>query len=489
VVLLFPRTGYDFGFGLAPPHGLLALSAYLRAAAVPNRVVVIDQRVERDWRGLLLRELQARPLLVGISSMTGVQLRHALALARLVREHSPATPVVFGGVHVSLLPEQTLRCESIDMGIVGEGEEPLRALVQALNDRDDVARARIPGLAWKEGGRVVVNPRGPPPDLSALPVDRFAGIEVERYVFRRGALTSGRELDLGETSRGCFRQCAYCYNTVFNEGRWRGLDADATVAMIRRHVEAYRLESVWLRDDNFFADVDRAAKVIEGVARSGICLYLPGITIQEFKRLTPETLRALGGMGAQLRFGVESGSEDVLRLIRKGIHPEEVHEVNRECARYGLVPSYNFMVGFPGERRADVIATVRMMKRLRRENPAAQLNAVNLYTPYPGTALFERYLAEDPAGVPSTVEEWTTFHHLNVKRGGVGRSERRLYENVVTSSYVLSDTFGRSLPHHLRLLLAPLRLWLALRWRLEAFTLAPEILLLRKLKKIFLSIE
>jgi radical SAM superfamily enzyme YgiQ (UPF0313 family) len=147
------------------------------------------------------------------------------------------------------------------------------------------------------------------------------------------------------------------------------------------------------------------------------------------------------------------------------------------------------MVGFPGERRADVIATVRMMKRLRRENPAAQLNAVNLYTPYPGTALFERYLAEDPAGVPSTVEEWTTFHHLNVKRGGVGRSERRLYENVVTSSYVLSDTFGRSLPHHLRLLLAPLRLWLALRWRLEAFTLAPEILLLRKLKKIFLSIE
>lgn len=490
IVLVYPRTGYDFGFGLAPPHSVLALSAYLESRAVPNRLVVLDQRVDADWSARLLRELHARPLFVGISSMTGVQLKHALAVARLVRTASPATPVVFGGVHVSLLPEQTLRSEWIDMGIVGEGEVPLLSLVQAMNDGDRVARSRIPGLAYKDGDRVVVNPRGGVPALSSLPVDRFKGVDVERYVFTKGSLLSDRELDLGETSRGCFRQCAYCYNTVFNQGTWRGLDAAATVEKIRHHVEAYRLKSVWLRDDNFFVDVERAAEVIEQVARTDLGLYLPGITIQEFKRLPRETLRTLGRMrGAQLRFGVESGSEAMLRLIKKGIRAEEVYEVNRECADHGVVPSYNFMVGFPTERRADVLATVNMMKRLKRENPAAQLNAVNLYTPYPGTALFERYRAEFPGAVPVDVEGWTTFHHLNVKKGELPRRERRMYENVVATSYVLSDTLGRSLAGLQRVLLAPIRLWFGLRWRLNAFTLAPEVVILRKLEKLFLSIE
>jgi radical SAM superfamily enzyme YgiQ (UPF0313 family) len=488
IVLVYPRTGYDFGFGLAPPHGVLALAAYLASRAVPNPVVILDQRMERDWEARLVRELASRPLLVGISSMTGVQLKHALAVARVVRAHAPGTPILFGGVHVSLLPEQSLRSEWIDLGIVGDGEEPLLALVRELGGGGDLSR--VPGLAYKDGGRVIVNPPPPPPDLSTLPLDRFAGVDVERYVFKKASLMSPRELDLGETSRGCPRRCGYCYNTVFHAGRWRGLPAAAVVERIRHHVERYRLGSVWLRDDNFFVDVDRAAEVIEYAARAGIGLYLPGITVQEFRRLPPATRRTLAGLkGALLRFGVESGSDAVLRAIDKGITTADVYAVNRDCGALGVTPSYNFMIGFPGEGRGDVLETVGMMKRLKRENPRAQLNAVNLYTPYPGTAIFERYRAAHPAEVPARIEDWTTFHHLSVKRGRISRRERRLYENVVEISYQLSDTFRSSLPAALRLLHAPLRAWFALRWRLDAFSFAPEILLLRRLKRAFLSID
>lgn len=484
VVLVYPRTGYDFGFGLAPPHGVLALSSYLTSQAVPNPVVVVDQRVDKEWKELLLRELAAGPLLVGISSMTGVQLQHALSIARLVRAHAPGTPIVFGGVHVSLLPEQSLRSDLIDLAVVGEGEVPLLALVRALDAGDPAAVARVPGLAHAQDGHVVVNPPAPPPDLGSLPADRFEGIDLERYVFRKASLVPGRELDLGETSRGCYRRCAYCYNTAFHGGRWRGLSAGEVIARIDHHVERYRLSSIWLRDDNFFAEIDRAAEVIDHVARRGIGMYLPGITIQEFQRLPGATLRTLGAMkGALLRFGVESGSDPVLKAINKGITTEDVYAVNRECRALGLACSYNFMVGFSGEQPEDVLRTVRMMKRLRRDNPAAQLNAVNLFTPYPGTALFERFQAEHPDAVPTRIEDWTTFHHLEVKKGGIGRRERRMYENVVETSYVLSDTFRASLRHPLRTLLAPLRLWFGMRWRLEAFAFAPEVRLLRTLRR------
>jgi radical SAM superfamily enzyme YgiQ (UPF0313 family) len=489
IILVYPRTGYDFGFGLAPPHSILALAAFLRSHAIPNRVVIVDQRMERDWESLLRAELRAGPLLVGISSMTGVQLKHALSVARLVRACSQQTPVLLGGVHVSLLPEQSLGSDLIDLGIVGDGEAPLLALVHELN-RGGGDLSRVPGLAYKDAGRVVVNPGPPPPDLSTLPLDRFEGIDVERYVLKKASLMSDRELDLGETSRGCPRKCGYCYNGVFHAGTWRGLPAAAVIERIRHHVERYRLKSIWLRDDNFFVDVARAAEVIEYVAREGIGLYLPGITIQEFQRLSPATRRTLAGMkGAMLRFGVESGSDSVLGAIGKGITSEEVYAVNRECGALGVIPSYNFMIGFPGESRWDVAQTVGMMKRLKRENPEALLNAVNLYTPYPGTALFERYRADHPGDVPGRIEAWTTFHHLSVKRGRIGRQERRMYENIAEVSCQLSDTFRSSMPALLRRLHAPLRAWFALRWRFNAFQFAPEILLLRQLKKVFLAID
>lgn len=174
------------GFGLAPPHSVLSLSSYLKAHAARHRVVVLDQRLDADWRATLVRELAAGPLLVGISSMTGVQLHHALAIARLVRAHSPATPIVFGGVHVSLLPEQSLQSALVDMAVVGEGEVPLLALVEALEAleaRDPRRLAAVPGLAHKVDGRIVVNPPAEPPDLSTLPADRFDGVPLERYIF------------------------------------------------------------------------------------------------------------------------------------------------------------------------------------------------------------------------------------------------------------------------------------------------------------------
>ena len=487
-MLVFPRTGYDFGFGLAPPHGVLALAAYLRQHAVPNRVVVIDQRVEPRWEALLRRELEARPLLVGVSTMTGVQLRHALSVARLVRAASPETPILLGGVHPSLLPHQTMASDLLALAVVGEGEVPLLALVRELSGgAGDLAR--VPGLAWRDGGRVVLNPPAPPPELSALPHDRLEGVDAERYVFAGAALLSGRELDLGETSRGCPRRCGYCYNTAFNGGRWRGLPAPDVIERIRRHVARYRLGSVWLRDDNFFVDVGRAAEVIDWAARQGLGLYLPGITVQEFRRLPARTREALAGMrGALLRFGVESGSDAVLRAIDKGITAAEVYEVNRECAALGLTPSYNFMIGFPEERREDVLATVAMMRRLRRENPRAQLNSVNLYTPYPGTPLYERWSAAHPEQVPGRLEDWTSFHHLTVKRGRVSRRERRFYENVVETSYQVSDTLRASLAPPLRLLHAPVRAWFGLRWRAGAFSFAPEIRVLRALERAVLGL-
>ena len=99
--------------------GPLCLAAPLRRRGYEVRI--LDQRVEPDWRAILRQELEKRPVCVGVSSMTGPQIRHALEISRMAKAHG-AAPVVWGGIHPTILPAQTLENESIDIVVQGEGE-------------------------------------------------------------------------------------------------------------------------------------------------------------------------------------------------------------------------------------------------------------------------------------------------------------------------------------------------------------------------------
>lgn len=133
-VLLYPEIikGWQARPRVGIPLSLLSLVAPARNAGYDVRL--IDQRTEPQWEAQLLDELKKGPLCVGISSMTGPQLRYALAASRLVKAHSPA-PVVWGGPHPSLMPDQTLRHELVDVVVEGEGEETLPELLQALEGK------------------------------------------------------------------------------------------------------------------------------------------------------------------------------------------------------------------------------------------------------------------------------------------------------------------------------------------------------------------
>ncbi len=438
---------------------------------------------------MLEQELKQEPLFVGISSKTGVQLKNALNISTFIKERS-STPIVFGGVHMSLLPEQSIQCDLIDFGIVGEGEETMLELVNAFNEDKSDDISNIQGIIFKRDGQVVMNPRRKLLDMETLPINRFDAVDAERYIFKNFALFSDRELCLGETSRGCHWNCGYCYNLAFYGRKWRSMSKEKTIEMIQCNVEKYKLKSIWIRDDNFFVDIPRAAAVVEYIAQLDLKVYFPGITVQEFKRMPEElrqNLKKIGG--TMIRFGVESGSDRMLRLIDKGITPEDVYKVNRECKSLDLIPSYNFMIGFPRERKEDVFTTIEMMKKLKRENPKAQLANINNFTPYPGTNLFDIYKQDYPDDVPKTVYDWVTFHHLNVKKGDIDANERHFYENIVDVSYFISDPFYQSLPTLVKIAYFPLRAWFLIRWRFNAFRVAPEIVLLRRLKNWFFSID
>ena len=348
VVLVYPRflKGWQAQPRRAIPLGLLAVATPVSRAGY--NVKIIDQRVEPDWRALLARELRRDPICVGVSSMTGPQLQFALEISRLAKQHGGA-PVVWGGVHPSLLPEQTLENENIDMVVQGEGEETFLELVQALEAGKHVGS--VQGIWYKEGGDVKTTGVRPFVDLNRLPPLSFDLIDMEKY--RR--VMFGVPQQSFFTSRGCPYQCTFCFNTVFNRKRWRAMESDLVVRRIKDFSSRYGVKGVVFHDSNFFVDMDRSRRILRGILDENLGIVVSKMNIDPtvLVKMTPDDFALLERAGCR-RFSaaVESGSERIRALIKKPVDVDGLLEKNRELGRTSIVPSYPFMIGFPSPRDA-----------------------------------------------------------------------------------------------------------------------------------------
>jgi radical SAM superfamily enzyme YgiQ (UPF0313 family) len=404
VVLFHPRSDLSPG-PLAThelPLALLSVAAPLVRAGY--RVSLIDQRIEQDWRERLLAELAAEPLCVGVTATTGPQLLHGLEASALVKRHSRA-PVVWGGVHASLLPEQTLAEESIDFVVQGEGELSFLELVRAIG----CGRAATPiaGVWRKEGGRAVSG--GPRPFID---LDQQGPLPYQLVHERRDVGRRMRQLVFA-SSRGCTYPCAYCYNTTFHRRRWRALSAETAVEHIRDAVARTGTRRLYLVDPHFFLDLDRARGILAGIARANLDLTLARLSIRldSLLALTDEDLVLIRKAGCRaLAVGVESGSPRMQELLRKPIDMPGLLAANRRLGRFAIVPVYYLMLGLPGETEHDLRLTADLMTRLADDNPQA-VELPNLFTPYPGTELFDVAVAHGFVP-PTRLADWArcTFH-------------------------------------------------------------------------------
>lgn len=406
VILVYPRF-HERETIVLPPLSLLHIATPLVGR---YRIVIVDQRVDTQWRQTLEMELAAGECLcVAISSMTGPQILSALEAAKLTRAKVPAVPIVWGGVHASLCPSETLRHELVDIVVVGDGEETFPELVDALQDGRDLAG--VPGILFKRNGQEIRSPGRPPYDLSKMPEPAFSLIQLDRYPMPE-IVSFGRYLPL-VTSRGCPFHCGFCYNARFHHRRWSALPAPQTVALIRSLQQRFKLDGIFLLDDNFFVDLLRVEAICRQIKQEGLSLTVHNANCRAdtVARMTDELLALLRNCGFnRLLLGVESGSDRILKHIQKGITVEQVLTANRRLRAAGIVPCYSFMAGFPGETVDDLKQTLSLMDRLIRENPSASVFPLFFYTPSPGTDLSDEAKAMG-LDFPLSLSEWTGFDY------------------------------------------------------------------------------
>ena len=205
VILLYPKTGLDFGSTVAPPHAMLAVAAPMLKAGYT--VKILDQRVEPITEEILRSLITSDCLAVGISTMTGTQVYFSILLAKMVRTITDGKiPLVWGGCHPSVTPEQTLSHPLVDIVAIGEGDNTMLDLVEALGAKRSLIH--VPGIMYKDGPDQVKTLPRPLLNVEELLPTPWELVEPEKYIHRDMYLRDRyRVLDIGQTSRGCPFDC------------------------------------------------------------------------------------------------------------------------------------------------------------------------------------------------------------------------------------------------------------------------------------------
>jgi anaerobic magnesium-protoporphyrin IX monomethyl ester cyclase len=394
VVLFYPP--YD-GPPLGAPLCLLALAASLREANFD--VVMIDAAIEPNYLTHIECEC-VDALCVGISVLTGPMIRGSIEVAMMVKNQMPWLPIIFGGWHPTLLPDETLSEVFVDMVVRGQGEITLVEVAQALSQKKPLSN--IAGLSWKNRGQRTHNADRKVEPLDTLPLPAFDLTNFDAYEKIAGI----RKLAYA-TSVGCPYACNYCTDMVFYKRRFNALSADRTVAEMVDLVIRYRIEEVALLDSNFPVQLPRALEIARGIIESGVKFKWTFQASTDFLcRMSEDDVRLLGMSGvSHMGFGTESTSEAVLKLMNKRHQRvDEMYETARKAQLGGIRVTFNLIFGYPGETEADRIITFQTMSDIGRQFPNVSFSP-NIFTPYPGIPIWPQ-LREMGVPEPKSLREW-----------------------------------------------------------------------------------
>ncbi len=414
ILLINPQSNDD---GLLesfyPSLSLLALASALKRDAYD--VKIIDMRKynsdykEKKW--LYLKKELDGVSYVALTVMTA-QVGSALEISKFIRDYNEKITLIWGGFHPSLFPKQTIEDELVDYIIIGEGDWSFSNLIKYLEGKATLDS--LDGVGYKKKGEVFIINQTKLGNLDELPPYNWDLIDVESITYQRGYSIPKllRTLSV-QSCRGCPYQCTFCVNTaLYCFKRWRGRNVELVLDEIEDILKKYKVEYINFRDELFCVSKDKIMKLCQGIIDRNLKFkWFINMRVNFFDLgiLDDESMQMLKKAGLNdIAFGAESGSEKILKYIRKGITKEQLIKSAKMCAKYGITPIYSFMIGVPTETKEDMKATIYIMKDLINANPSSILLGPQLYRPYPGCELFNEAVR---LGLkqPKTLREWPEF--------------------------------------------------------------------------------
>lgn len=386
-----------------PPMGLLYVAASLEQAGF--EVHVYDAQI--DPRALSQVLAETRPDVVGITCTSAV-VGSTLAAAELIKEHAGDVPVVVGGVHPTVRPDDMLASPHVDVAVRGEGVWTMVELARAIDARRPLEE--VDGLSLRRNGRVVhTRDRALESNIDSLPFPARHHVPMERYRMSPD-WSMRRPFDLVFTAFGCPYRCIFCAAQSVGGGYYRTRSIPNAMQEVDHVIQRYRLRSLLIADDSFVVSKERAHQFCELYSSRGYHKKVPWQVSCRVDTVDLEVLQAMKRAGCFLvSFGVETGVPRLLATLRKGTTVEQSERAVRLAKEAGLRVRGTFILGIPTETRQESLETIRFSRSL----PLDQVRFA-LATPFPGTVLWNMAEAEGSL----CVDDWMALSLMAGYRKG-----------------------------------------------------------------------
>lgn len=419
VLLINPPWSRLFGTQMSEyPIGLCYIAGILERAAFNVKVYNADLSVESKsyniqtiinsyqdylyvlnnlghpiWKEIKSVIIQSKPDVIGVSVMTP-KFGSALSLAKLVRGIDPKIKVIMGGIHPTICPEETIQNENVDIIVRGEGEITMLELLTAIEN--GMSLKNIQGISYKENNKVFHNPLRPLIDnLDQLPHP------ARHLLLGKEEMTSA---DFGRlfATRGCPYNCIFCASHKIWGRKVRYRSPRNVIDEIKQIKKEHHTNYFYFEDDSFTVNKNFVKKICDLIIKEKLEITWSCETRADL--VTEESVERMKYAGCiSVVLGAESGSDEILKKIKKGISVKQIKKAVSVLKKYRIKTGVFFMIGFPWETVKEINDTVQLMKET---DP--QVAIFSIATPYPGTELYKICQSENI--LPKNLR-WDSFFH------------------------------------------------------------------------------
>ncbi len=388
----------------SPSLGLLHLAAQVREHGFEPTIIESDI-LDLDFDGVADRIIAAAPKYVGITLFT-VGVWGSGRIARRVKQALPDTKVIVGGPHISSMGIETIkRFTEFDVAVQGEGERILVKLLEAYEAAGDgeVDYTKVPGIIYRKGGKTTLNPPLnlelvlddlPFPAWDLLPKFPHA-YKPAVYDYPRGPVATIA------ASRGCPFHCKFCDTSTFG-AKVRYYSPKKVFEMMQYLQKRWGVRHVMFVDDLFLASRQRTTELCNLILENNF--KMTWTCDARVDTVKPDLLDLMKRAGCwQISFGLETGSDDMLRRMDKSARVEKSERAVNWSAEAGIRVKGLFMLGYPGETPE----TIEMTKAFVRRIPMTIMNLTK-FTPYPGSPVYRELY-----GTAIRDDHWEKMNGMN----------------------------------------------------------------------------
>jgi anaerobic magnesium-protoporphyrin IX monomethyl ester cyclase len=384
-----------------PPFGVLYLAAVIEQAG--HDVVV--EAVSSSRTRLDLSGYEAAGFSLASSATYGLMLQ-----ARRQSAFARHALIMVGGVHCNFYPESSLADFSADVAAYGESEETILQILERGARQDFTG---IPGILWRSpDGEIHRNPARPlMRDIDQLPFPARHLLPAGHVVL--ADRLAGTDLRMAHVmfSRGCPFPCSFC---AAGQTRIQYRGGASARLELEHLITAYGIEGFAIVDDNFIVNRSKVGDICDHITGLG----LQWSALSRVDTIDAPLLTKMAASGCiEVKYGMESGSEDLLKAMRKNTKKEQIRRAVRATAEAGIAAKVFVIHGFPGENDRTTDETISLLAEL-----APELARVSLFrfVPLPGTQVYANPDAYGVTGThlqPGWDGDWSAFHiHHNTRR-------------------------------------------------------------------------